>query len=356
MSEEPNKVKLNNRGIFLFLSVVVTLAGFFTYLNAFFPHLFSILVNFFWIILLVIVVVFLALGALVIAGLQKEVSSFLDIILEGSLTILDALEFLKKLYQRFLALLKDFIFYVTPVIATWLSLLLYLIILVIYKSVGRTSDVTFLTIIISVLMVIAVAFLTKPAAEEETQIETWKMQIKKRFKNYFADSFEVIVFLFFLTMDSTNLFFLPKELNVPLHATIGDFDLMLRAADVSSQIRATVFLVSIAIGVEIVRNMLRIVIVGLDYFHKLPSTVTTVERAKEAMRLSFSSSKDDLIRFITFTTVLIIVFLVFPRLKLFAMLVASLTSLVLDFVLENRFKKKKTDDLISRIIARVFRV
>lgn len=352
MATNGNGIKINKR-VFLYLAVLVGIGALLSYISIFFPTLFTVIVNFFWIMMLISVAVFLVLGVLVIVGLKDEVSSFLDVLLEGSLTILDAIEFLKKLYQQFIAVLKEFIYFVTPILAAWLAAMAYVFIIVLYKMVGRTHDVTFLTAIISAAMVLAVGVLNRPAIERPTYL-TWFQQVSKRFKDYFSDSFEIVIFIFFLTMDSVNLFFLPSYLNVPLRSSLGNYDLMLRGADVKSQLTVTVVLVTLAITVEIVRNVIRLVAMAFNYYSGMSKSESQNIRIKESIRLSFGDAKDDLLKFITFTTALILVFLVFPRLKLYAMVVASLTGLLLDFVIPGRLKMKEGTDLLSRLLNKAF--
>lgn len=351
---KPPMLKMNRRA-FIFLAVIVGIGGLLTYFSIFFPAVFTAIINFFWIMMLIIVAVFLVLGILVIVGLKEEVSSFLDVLLEGSLTIIDAIDFIKQLYDRFIELLRDFIYFITPLLAALVALAIYLGILVLYKGVGRENDITILTAVITVAMVVAVAVLNRPV--EEQPITTWAQAVRKRFKDYFSDSFEVVIFIFFLTMDLTNLFFLPPELNVPLRAEVGDTDLMLRAVNVTNQLTTTVYLVTLGIILEIIRNIIRLIAVAVNYYNSLSKQATSkMENIKESIRLSFGDSKDDLMKFITFTTVLILVFLVFPRLKLFAMVVASLTGLVMDAVIPGRLKMREGNDLISRILNRTFKL
>jgi hypothetical protein len=352
MAGNGNGIKINKR-VFLYLGILVGIGALLSYINIFFPSLFTAIVNFFWIMMLISVAVFLVLGFLVIVGLKNEVSNFLDVLLEGSLTILDAIEFLKKLYKQFITILKEFIYFITPVLAAWLAAMLYFAILVAYKIVGRDHDVTLMTALISAGMVVAVGFLNKPSGEQRAYI-TWFQQISKRFKDYFSDSFEIVIFIFFLTMDSVNLFFLPKYLNIPLTAKISNYDLMLRGANVTSQLTVTVVLVTLAISVEILRNIIRLVAMSFNYYSALPKNESQNTRIKESIRLSFGDAKDDLLKFITFTTALILVFLVFPRLKLYAMVVASLTGLLLDFVVPGRLQMREGTDLLSRILNRTF--
>jgi hypothetical protein len=342
-----------NRRVFLYLGILVGMGAFMSYMSVFFPTVFTAIVNFFWIMMLIAVAIFLVLGILVIVGLKDEVSSFLDVVLEGSLTILDAIEFIKKLYHQFIAVLKDFIYFITPIFAVWIAAILYLFILVLYKGVGRENDVTLMTAIITIAMVVAVGVLNRPG-KESSMVTSWFQSVRQRFKNFFSDAFEVVIFVFFLTMDSVNLFFLPKELNVPLRAQVGKYDLMLRGANATNQLTVTVVLVTVAISLEIIRNIIRIVAMAFNYYAKLPKSDNRNHRIKEAIRMSFGDAKDDLVKFITFTTVLILVFLIFPRLKLFAMVITSLTGLFLDFFIPGRLKMREGTDLLSRILNRIF--
>ncbi len=348
----PPRIKMNKKA-FGFLAALVVVGGLLIYFSVFFPTVFTAIINFFWIMMLIIVAVFLVLGILVIAGLKEEVGAFLDVLLEGSLTLIDAFDFLKKLYERFLVVLKDFIYFITPILAALVAFAIYIAILVMYKGIGIENDVTILTAVLTVAMVVAVAVLNRPVAVDE-QIQTWIQAVRNRFKDNFADFFEIVIFVFFLTMDSVNLFFLPDNLNIPLRAQIGNFDLMLRAVNVSDQLTVTIYLVTIGIFLEIVRNIIRIIAIAMAYYKELPKVEAKIPNVKQSIRLSFSDAKDDLVKFIAFTTTLILVFLIFPRLKLFAMVITSLTGLILDGIIPGRLKIKEGTDLISRIINKVF--
>ncbi|MFC1622016.1 hypothetical protein ACFL13_01345 [Patescibacteria group bacterium] len=350
--KNPEKV---NKGAFNILAILFGIGVFLGFLALVFPTAFFVVINFLWIFLILIVTVFLVLGFLVVIGLREEVSKFLDVMLEGSLTIIDAVELIKKLYASFVLLLKDFILFIMPVIASGLSFLIYFGILLLYKNVGKENDVTIMTVILTAVMMVVVAVLNIPLDNKRPD-DSWKGQCRAKFKRYFADSFEIIVFIFFLTMDSTNLFFLPKHLNVPIRAHLGSVDLMLRGADVTHQADVTVLLVTIAISIEILRNVIRVVVGAISYFNQTHTEDSRVNHIKNSVRKSFADTKDDLVKFITFTTVLIIVFLFFPRLKLFAMVVASSMGLVLDVIIPARIHAKKGEDLFSRLIVKVFRL
>lgn len=350
----PDNIQKMNKKIFFFLGLLVAVGGLLSYLSVFFPLLFTVIINFFWIMMLISVSVFLILGFLVIIGLKDEVSSFLDVVLEGSLSIIDAIELIKKLYVRFIEVLKEFIYFITPILAVWAALLVYFLIIYLYKSVGKSHDVTILTIGLTMFMVAAVGMMNKPVVGID--LTTWASLVKKRFKDFFADAFELVVFLFFLTMDIPNLFFLPEDLRIQLKAGIGDYDLMLRGVNVSHQLTATIFLITVGISLEILRNIIKIVAVGLDIYRNTPKTESKGSHIKGAIRLSFSSSKDDILKFIAFTTTLILVFLLFPRLKLFAMVIASFMGLIMDFAIPHRLQVREGRDLISRLLSKIFKL
>ncbi len=348
-----NPPKINSKA-FKTLATLFIIGALLTAIAFLHPAIFTAFLNFFWIMMLIIVAVFLVLGFLVIVGMKSEVGSFLDVVLEGSLTILDAINILKKLYERFITLLKDFIYFITPIIAIWIAIIIYIGLIILYKSVGMENDVTLLTIVLTVALVVAVGILNKPV--ENVTLITWADSVRLRFKGYFADAFEVVIFLFFLTMDLKNLFFLPDNLKVPINAFIGNYDLMLRGTNYSHQIMVTIYLVAFSILFEIIRNLIRLIAVATKHYRQADVEISKIQRMKSAIRMSFSESKDYLVKFITFTTVLILVFLFFPRLKLFAMFITSITNLMLDLLMNERLFFRKGTDLISRILNKLFNV
>ena len=103
--------------VFRFLTTVVVILRIFLALNFLFPVAVGVILNIIWIIFLAVVIVFFTLGILVIIGMRKEVSRILDILLEGSLTIIDFIEFVKNLWKRFIQLLKEFILFAAPFLA-----------------------------------------------------------------------------------------------------------------------------------------------------------------------------------------------------------------------------------------------
>jgi len=347
---------------FKYLTWVLAFFGLFLLAAILVPEAVSVVLNIVWVALLTIVIIFFFLGTLVIIGMRKEATRILDILVEGSLTLVDFVNFIKKLWKRFLKILKEFILYATPVLAYLFNLIIYILLIILYKYVGGSYDVTLLTILLTTLLVTAVSFLNKPGIQIIDK-DSWKSMFKNKFKNSFADGAELSLFLFFLTMDSTSLFFLPSNLNVPLKAVIGDYDLMLRGFKYDYYFKITLTLIIFAIISELMRSILRIVFTAKMYFTKSAKRGATHEpvqhwtvKIKDSIRRSFAESKDDFIKFITFTTVLFAVFILFPRLKLLTLGVASITSLVLDFVIPGRLTPTPRNDLISRVLTKVFKL
>ncbi|HSX39783.1 MAG TPA: hypothetical protein VLI92_04325 [Candidatus Saccharimonadales bacterium] len=356
-------INMNKRafGILVAILVVLIIMGL---IGFYAPTVFFAILNFFWISLIAITVIFLFLGTLVIIGMKSEVSRILDFLLEGSLTVIDFIDFLREVIHNFIETVKEFILFAVPVFSVLAAFLVYMLLLYVYKTVGSQNDVTWFTVVITFTLIFLVGVLNRPVLQDENEVKSWIKQVGERFKFVFNDSLEVVIFIFFLTLDSTNLFFLPDKLNVPLHAMLGDYDLMKRGFTLNNHLRTTVILIVLAIVIEIVRNVLRVVVGAFIYYRQGQMQRVTqglnirgLDIFKESIRKSFFDLKNDLLRFITFTTFLIFVFLLFPRLKLLAVAVTSLTFLLLDFVFPERFSvHKKSTDLVSRILGTVFKI
>lgn len=350
-----------NRKIFKYLARIVIFFGIMAALNILFPRAVAIVLNIVWILLLLAVIIFIALGILVVLGLRREAQRILEILLEGSLSFLEFWEFLKLLYRRFVEILKEFLLYAAPIFAYVLTLLIYVLLIVIYKTLGKTYDVTLFTIVLTVVLMVVVGVLSRPK-QKPKDLTVWKNKFGDAFKHGFVDGFEVMLFIFFLTMDNSNLFFLPENLNIPLRAQWGNYDLMRKSFVLDAHLKTTINLIMLSIVVDIFRNCMRLVAMArLHYSRDIPLLETElkyrkVDRIKIAIRKAFGDAKDDLVRFITFTTVLFAVFMLFPRLKLLALAVSSLTALVLDLIMRDRLVMTKGNDLISRLLAKVFKV
>jgi len=328
-----------------------------------YPNATRIILNIVWFFFLSVVIIFVALGILVILGLKKEVGKVFEMIMEGSFSILDLINSIKEIIKLFIERAKEILLNLAPVLSYILALTIYLLFLYLYKLISVYYDVTILTLLITIIMIGAVGVFSLPNSWGLEKVN-WLSQFLKKIKESFADALEVVIFLFFLTMDSTKLIFVPANLNIPIKSTLFGYDFMVRAFHFGSNSRIILTIIIVAILTEIIRNILRLVIGARKYYREAFTLETWTEgadklkyqRIKNAIRQKFSEAKDDLIKFTAFTTILISGFLFFPRLKLLSVAVASLTSLALDIAIPSRLTDTKGSDLISRIINKVFRL
>ena len=341
-NDEDNQLK---RQVYRYLATFIAILGLFIAFGILFPTATAIVLNIVWITLFAVVVTFLTLGVLVVFGLRKEVSEILDVILEGSLTFIDAVQLLKKMWERFKTMAREFLVYSAPVIAYIFAMIVYLLVLIMYKTIGQNYDVTILTVGLTFLLVVFIGILNRPTRGPSRINIEWVRNFISRFHRGFTDGIEVVLLIFFLTMDSTNLFFLPRSLNTILKAEWGGYNLMERGVNLSDSAKLTLTLVIITIITEITRHIIRLIAMSRKYYREN-------KVLKESLRLAFSEAKDDLVRFITFTSVLLLVFLLFPRLKLLTLVVASLTGLLLDFLIGGRLTIERGSDLISRALTK----
>jgi len=247
------------------------------------------------------------------------------------------------------------------VLAYIVAFIVYILLLILYKTIGKTYDVTLFTVALTFVLIFSVGLLNKPTAKI-ADLSKWLNKVKVIFKDSFLDAFEIVLFIFFLTMDSTKLLFLPNDLNILLKAEFKGYDLMVRSFVTDNHLMITINIIVGAIMIEIIRNTIKVGAMARRHYTQdillFRGSVTPrrAARIKSAIRKSFNDAKDDLIRFITFTTVLFGVFLVFPRLKLLTLAVASVTGLVLDLIVTERLFLNKGNDLISRILSKVFKL
>jgi len=339
--------------IVAFIVFVILLLG---VLGIFSSSLFFKILNFIWIFFMICAIIFIFLGIMVIFGLRKEAERILDFLLEGSLTIVDFVEFLRKIWRKFLSLLKDFLTYFIPFTAVLITIVIYFVLIYLFKYVGKTYDITYLAIGLTIVLITAVNFI--PSQTEGDELVTWSKMVSNSFKSVLRDSMELMIFVFFLTMDSTNLFFIPESLNVPLHSAIGSYDLMKRGIVFKDHTDVTLTLVIATIGLEVFRYFLKLARQAIIFYEKsaMEPSINRSLLIKDSIRLSFSNSKREVLKFITFTTFLISVFLLFPRLKTLLMVVTSVNLLILDLIKPDRLVIKSSSDLISRILGKIFRL
>lgn len=327
------------------------------------PATFVAIINGFWLFMFCLVLLFLILGVLIMIGLKDQVKQILDIFIEGTLTIVDLMNFIKEAIKFIGDVIRQAVYFLVPFIAYLFGALIYLLLIFAYKWVGKTYDITLFTIALAAILVVATGFLNRRAKDEGSVTLTWARKVQIRFKDIFGDALEIVLFVFFLTMDSQKLFFLPKELNVELHANYNSYNFMIRGWTVDKSLYSTLNLVMAAVGFEVVRYIFRIVAAGFSFYREVNSYVGEGNQkmmgsaqVKWALRQSFEVHKDDVIRFITYTTFIVFVFLAFPRLKLLAMGVASLTALVMDLAMRDRLVIKKGKDLFSKVVTFLFKV
>jgi hypothetical protein len=345
--------------VILFLLLII-IAGVLAFTS---PSSFWALVNGFWILIFGIVLAFLVLGVLIMVGLKNQVKQILDIFVEGTLTIVDVINFIKLAINFVGEVIKQAIYLLIPVISYLLGAAIYYGLMFSYKWVAKSYDVLGFTIFLAALLVILTGFLNARSKDEGSTELTWGRKIQLRFKDFFGDALEVVLFIFFFTIDSTNLFFLPKDLNVEVHAQFQDYNFMVRGWTVDAQLKNTLNLVMAAVGLEIVRFIMRIVAAGFAFYKEVNEYVgesndqmSGADQVKWSLRQSFQVHSDDVLRFITYTTFIVAVFLAFPRLKLLAMAVASLTALILDLAMHDRLVIKRGKDLFSKLITLLFKV
>jgi len=351
-----------NKKSLTFIVVVILFGFLLTVGNLVWPNATKIVLNFLWFLLLSMVILFVTMGILVVFGMKKEVGKLLDMLLEGSMSIMDFINFLREVVILFVKRIKEILLFLTPFLSYVLAATVYLMVLYLYKLVGKYYDVTLLTVFLTMLMVVAVGLFNMPTESDIKKIG-WRYDFAKRLKDSFSDALEVVIFIFFITMDSTHLFYVPAELNIPLHAQFMQYDFMERGFRLD-QARVTLIVITVAIISETVRSILRIVVVALKYYRQSfsePSEFAMTDnqkylRIKQAIRKSFAEAKDDLVKLISFTTILVSVFLLFPRLKLFSMAMASLTVLAMDLVIPARLSVTKGKDLVSRVLEKALRL
>ena len=348
--------------VYRILATLIILVGLFIGADLLFPSVVGAILNILLIALGAVVVIFFGLGVLVIVGMRKEVSRILDILLEGGLTLIDFINLVKDLWHRFVTLLKDFLIFIAPILSYVVCFILYVLLMLLYKTIGKTYDVSYLTIFLTVALLVVFGLINKPIDTTAEELR-WNKKFGKKFHAGIVDGLEITLFIFFLTMDATHLFFLPMDLRIPIHAQFANYDLMVRSFIFSNHFRFTAILVVISITLEIVRNVMRVVAVAQMHYKNLILEQTPdgaklgfIDIVKISIRKSFNDAKDDIMRFITFTTILTFVFLLFPRLKLLTLAVASVTNFLLDVFMRERLRIVRGTDLITRVLGFVFKV
>ncbi len=347
----------------LILISIIFFALLLTIGNMVYPSATRIVLNVLWFTAVSVAIIFIAMGIMAILGMKKEVGKLMEIFMEGSFSVMDLIDFIKQIVKLFIEKVKEALLNLAPLISYILAVSLYIGTLYLYKLVGKSYDVTALTIFLSASGVAFLTMMNLPGRNDLTKTG-WRYEFGKRVSKAFIDSFEVVLFVFFLTMDSTRLFYVPPDLNVPLHANVLGYNLMERGFTFTD-VKTTLIIIATAIVVEVIRNILKIAYSSRKYYSSWlelePQNNSTdrqkYQNVKKAIRLTFADFKDDLVRFVSFTTVLIIVFITFPRLKLMSMAIASITLLVFDLIFPIRLSvRTRNRDLLSIILEKTLKI
>ena len=329
------------------------------------PQLFLILVNILCLLIFAVTLIFIILGILTFVGLKKEASRVIDMILEGSITFIELVDFVKDLVIAFRAMVIDTMLMIIPYMSYALAILIYVVVIFCFKLIGLNNDVTVATIILSFTITFIAGLMTLPRGHAVTinYKHPRLADVMKSFKKRFIDAFEVVILILFLTVDSTHLIFLPEELQVPINASLGEYDLMVRGIHLTDHFTVTMNTIILVVALELLRRTIRVVAVAKHYYHnpKLIHREYEFERPKEAelikgvLRNTVNDSKDNFLMFAAFTVFITFVFLFFPRLKLIALISASVAGLILDIFYTQRLVLAEKDDLLSRVFKKIVR-
>ena len=189
--------KLDKRGY----KILAYIIGFFALilaLSVISPDSFFVVINILWFLLLAIVVAFLGIGILVALGLKSEANKLLDLYVDGSLSVIDFVGFIKDFIDYFIYQLKELLLVLSPIFAYALNFFIYYFLLMFYKWYGTTNDVTFMTVFLTAGLVITVSVLNIMGAKKPKDPNKWSTRFFAKLKRDFVDALEVLIFVFFL--------------------------------------------------------------------------------------------------------------------------------------------------------------
>jgi hypothetical protein len=350
-------------GLFGFIVLMILLAIFKT--NWFFA-----IINIFWFLIFVSALTVIVLGTLTFIGKKQEAKSIINMFLQGSMTAIDLVNFLSLLWKTFVQTAKEAFLFILPYFGIIFAGLIYIVIIYIFKFIGKYFDATVPTILLTVFVTFVAGLLTLRRSTERTlRFSIELRESLSRLKRTFIDSFEVIIFLLFLTIDSTSLFFLPDELNIPVRAKLGSYDLMVPSFVVTDHFGTTLKIIAIVVMLELLRRLLRLAAIFRKYYVQAGAVIDANVDAeqhkerelnpitmKQALKQTVAEVSDDFLMFATFTLFTVLVFIAFPRLKLLTLITASASALLLDLLFRSRLTAQSTDDLLSRIFRKILEI
>ncbi len=299
-------------------------------------------------------ILFVILGFLVIIGFGKEVKSFLTTTFHGIMQLFLIAKVLRNIYRWIIKILQRLMFFLSPFISAAIVLYVYYLLMYLYKFVGLSRDVTGLTVALTILLTVAIRLFPRMSSDSAEKT-FWALWFEKTARILF-DFFELMVFVFFITLDWVKVPFLPSNLWVLIAAHISEYDLMIRGVNFHYSFFFTIWLAGFAFFAEFIRQAFKIIHRSRYYYVTLKVSQPFKSRLdlfEEAVSESFYYSLADLVTFFGYTTVVTVTFFLFPRLKLLSLIFFSLTSLAMD-IIKPVYVPVGTppQDLLTRVIIR----
>lgn len=303
------------------------------------------------IFLIALLAIFILLGVAVIIGMRSEVGLIIDHLFAGTIKLIEIVELLAKTWSRFLQLLKDLLVLISPAIAGVTGLIGYVILLTLYKYVGTQGSVTLLTVGLTALLSLLPLIVWQPHLHKDSfHAQTFWVEWRSKMSLYLLNAYEIMLFVFFLTLDWREPFFLPKSLWGHVEATLGGVDLMIRGFNFHETFIFTLWLAGIAVLLAVLRQIFRIVLRALRMQKVLNGrgAAAHLESFRDRLKISLNESSDEIVQFVGYTTLVLLVFFMFPRLKLLSLVVFSATTLLWDIFHPDRFFiERKNKDLLT---------
>lgn len=297
-------------------------------------------------------ILFVILGFLVIIGFGKEVKYFLTTTFHGIMQVFLIAKVLRNIYRWIIKLLQRIMFFLSPFIAAAIAMFVYYLLMYLYKYVGLSHDVTGLTVLLTILLTVAIRLFPRVSSDSKEKT-FWTLWFEKTSRILF-DFFELMVFVFFITLDWVNVPFLPPRLWVEITAYLSEYDLMIRGVNFHYSFFFTIWLAGFAFFAEFIRQAFKIIHRSRYYYVTLKTSQPFKSRLdlfEEAVSESFYYSLADLVTFFGYTTVVTVTFFLFPRLKLLSLIFFSLTSLAMDIIRPAHVPVgTPPQDLLTRII------
>lgn len=352
--------------LWLFVPILLaTLAGFI--LSALYPEMVALISRALTTIIIVVFIIFIVIGVLIVIGLKDQARGLLSLIFEGGFRYINFAQSLSEIWETVVRIVQEFILLISPFFAIFLAIIFYYIAMFSFRAVGAHNDVTLFAIIMTILLSSITAGLGQIKIAEAEEATSFKSQLSIKFSRVFIDSIEIAVLVIFLTIDAKKLFFLPVSLQTPLQANMFGIDFMKRGIT-GAGFSTTFRIAGAAVFVEVVRKTYRIAVSVFTTYRSLhkaneengrptSSQKEAFDILRKALSIAFKKNVDDLMKFLGFTTILIIGFFLFPRLKLLSLLFFNLTSLAWDLIIPSRATRKaRSEDLLSRSIAKVLKL